>query len=76
MGRKGWGKEIAKAQLEPTVKLGGNLLRRIPFGSEVPAWGGSKCHDCEVKVGQLHVPGCDVERCPRCSGQLISCECT
>jgi len=33
------------------------------------------CHDCKVKEGELHVPGCDMERCPFCGGQLISCAC-
>lgn len=33
------------------------------------------CGDCGVVEGQYHVPGCDLERCPFCSGQLISCEC-
>lgn len=34
-----------------------------------------KCHDCETEEGRLHNFGCDMERCPFCGGQLISCGC-
>lgn len=34
-----------------------------------------RCHDCNIKHGGKHHPGCDVERCPRCKGQLITCGC-
>jgi len=33
------------------------------------------CHDCGVYEGQIHEFGCDMERCPFCGNQLISCNC-
>lgn len=48
-----------------------------PDGEELPVvtYDGQKCHDCGVSNGGTHHPGCDMERCPRCGGQLISCGC-
>ncbi len=34
-----------------------------------------RCHDCGIKHDGIHHFGCDVERCPVCGGQLISCAC-
>ena len=58
----------------------GDFLPQIPyteedrfhFGDSIPA---ERCHDCNCKQGEFHHPGCDMEECPRCNGQLISCGC-
>ena len=40
-----------------------------------PYEGRRDCHDCATPTGALHHPGCDMEDCPRCLGQAISCGC-
>ncbi len=37
--------------------------------------GEETCWDCGVKPGELHHWGCEVECCPWCGGQVISCVC-
>jgi hypothetical protein len=34
-----------------------------------------KCHDCWTPTNGVHHPGCDVEECPACHWQAISCMC-
>ena len=34
------------------------------------------CHDCGAMEGETHEDGCDVECCPICHEQAISCGCS
>lgn len=49
----------------------GETLAAVPF----KAHDSERCHDCNIADGGFHHPGCDMERCPRCNGQLIGCGC-
>lgn len=50
------------------------FLNRIPYeGIGVPRAG--RCRDCKADAGQLHVPGCEEEQCPRCRNRASTCTC-
>ena len=56
----------------------GKAVAAIKYGSEdydFPVSKNSVCHDCNARPGEYHHIGCDMEQCPVCGGQLLSCEC-
>lgn len=86
--RPGWDKELAFAQTRETYQLeapikapgthesNGSLvdksewLTRLRHASDIP------CKDCGALSGQLHVPGCELEMCPRCELLPDRCNCS
>jgi hypothetical protein len=74
---RGWGKVLAEAQDQRTYSIAGEVFERIPFGQDyaAEASGLPSCRDCAAGRGQLHVPVCCCEQCPRCGGQAIGCDC-
>jgi len=54
--------------------IDGREWTRVRFGEERDVEE-SPCPGCGVYYGDLHEAGCDVEQCPRCAGQIITCGC-
>lgn len=74
--REGWAEQIAAAQLVTHETINGESFARVPYGPDYPHLRVKpECRDCGVQIGQLHVITCCVERCARCGGQAIGCDC-
>ena len=52
------------------LKIKGEIYERFRHDDEE-----HKCGDCGVVAGEYHHIYCDMERCPKCRSQLISCDC-
>jgi len=58
------------------IRYGNETRKELPDGTPLYIPRDSEtCHDCGAKQGELHTPGCDVEQCPECGTQLLSCDC-
>ena len=74
--------EIISEQTRTTLIIDGKEYKRIPYGSVIEQKSLSisdyfirPCGDCNVAKEQIHLAGCDHERCPKCHLQLLSCYC-
>jgi uncharacterized protein with PIN domain len=71
--------DLKRSQAVTTLIINGRSYERRRFypediGEEDDEDESALC-ECEVRSGQLHLFGCELERCPRCGGQIISCSC-
>ena len=58
------------------IVIRGQAYKPIRHGRERGMRGvTSRCHDCHVVPGRVHHHGCDMEDCPACGRQSISCGC-
>lgn len=64
----------------------GKRVTRIAYGDEYKhcqdesgelyeLYRGKYCDDCGARLGEYHLPDCDLEVCPICKRQKISCNC-
>ncbi|MFH1904322.1 MAG: hypothetical protein ABIK53_02205 [bacterium] len=74
--------EIIKAQKIETFTIDGAKYKRIRYGSREEGsdlssgdYANTPCHNCSVIRGRLHAFYCDMEKCPKCMGQLLNCKC-
>lgn len=72
---EGWPYEVARAQKMTTYVIDGIPYARRPYEGDWVHDEPKACRDCSVMPGQIHVSKCCVERCPKCGGQYIGCEC-
>ena len=70
--------KAATRETEDIRLILGRPYRRIRYQQERGYRGlprPAQCHDCDAHAGELHQAGCEVEECPACHRQAISCGC-
>src|SRR5258708_6513246 len=69
--------ELGRMTVRPDkgVTTMGQLTRQDFLTAQTATAKRATCGDCGTKEGQLHILGCDMESCPFCGNQLISCQC-
>ena len=71
--------EFKHSQAIKSFNIGGREFERIPWGNERGEFGedaiDTECTNCSAPTGSLHLLSCDLEQCPRCDQQAISCAC-
>jgi hypothetical protein len=55
--------------------INGQEYERVRYGEGEEDLKFPKCGDCGVPRGAFHLIGCDLEPCPRCGSQAITCDC-
>jgi hypothetical protein len=68
---------VARSCSVEALHRSGEPIGMIPWGREFPRWSSAstRCGDCGVGTGGFHHPGCDIQQCPLCRGQMLSCGC-
>ena len=71
---------ICKFCNEELGKIEGCLLSQVKIGNDIYERKKAdpvelQCHDCGAGPGKFHHPGCDMEECPKCRGQMLWCNC-
>lgn len=66
----------AEGCVSTPIVIAGVGYEPVRYGQERPRWRPrQRCGDCGTLPGGVHHHGCDLEQCPRCFGQSITCDC-
>jgi hypothetical protein len=77
--RRDWAEALQEAQDETHLVCDGEVYPKIAYGDETfrtPVEADHEpCRHCGTIKGKFHWHACDYEQCPRCGGQMMSCDC-